>query len=215
MVINIVVDNPKSWMIPYAKRLVADLKSRYKVSFVRDSRKVRAGDCAFYLSCEKIVPKDVLARNRHNLVVHGSALPNGKGWSPLTWQILEGKNEIPVTLFEARERVDSGPIYLREKMKFNGHELIDELRQVQGEMTIRLIKKFLKNYLKIKGRKQNGKESFYPRRTTKDSQLNIHKSISGQFDLLRVVDNERYPAFFRYRDHTYILKIYKAQKDQT
>lgn len=213
MVINIVVDNPKSWMNPYAKRLAADLKSRHTVFFVRDSKKVKTGDCAFYLSCEKIVPKDVLARNRHNIVVHESALPNGKGWSPLTWQILAGKNEIPITLFEAEERVDSGPIYLQEKMKFDGHELIDELHQVQGEATIRLVKIFLKKYSMINGKKQTGKESFYPRRTAKDSQLDIRKSIAEQFNLLRVADNEKYPAFFDYRGHRYILKIYKSKED--
>jgi methionyl-tRNA formyltransferase len=30
--------------------------------------------------------------------VHESALPQGQGWSPMTWQILEGASPIPVTL---------------------------------------------------------------------------------------------------------------------
>ena len=41
------------------------------------------------LSCGQIINKEVLQRNRNNLVVHAGALPKGKGWSPLTWQILE------------------------------------------------------------------------------------------------------------------------------
>lgn len=81
---------------------------------------LRAGDFCFYLSCSQIVPPHVLGRFRNNLVVHESDLPQGKGWSPLTWQILEGKNRIPVILFEATEKVDSGPIYAQEWLEFEG-----------------------------------------------------------------------------------------------
>ena len=35
----------------------------------------------------------------------------------------------PVALFEAAEAVDSGPIYLRDRMEFDGHELVDGLRE--------------------------------------------------------------------------------------
>ena len=72
---------------------------------------IENGDVAFYLSFGQTVPVVILSRNNHYLVVHESALPHGKGWSPLTCQILEGKNEIPITLFEAEELVDSGKIF--------------------------------------------------------------------------------------------------------
>jgi methionyl-tRNA formyltransferase len=45
------------------------------------------------------------------------------------------------------------------------------------------------------------------RRTPEHSRLDVHKTIAEQFDLLRVVDNERYPAFFEYRGTRYRLKI--------
>lgn len=87
------------------------------------------GDILVLLGCEKIIKDAILKKNRHNLVVHESALPEGKGWSPLTWQILEGKNEIPITLFEAVQNVDAGQIYLQRKMIFKGWELVDDLRK--------------------------------------------------------------------------------------
>ena len=170
------------------------------------------GDCAVFLSCEKMVPADIRARNTHNIVVHGSALPEGKGWSPLTWQILEGRTDIPVTLFEAGEAVDSGDVYAEGTLHFEGHELVDELRERQGELTIALVLEFLETFPPKGGRKQKGTETFYRRRTPKDSELDPDKSIAEQFNLLRVVDNERYPAFFRHRGHTYELKIYKKEK---
>ena len=168
-----------------------------------------SGDFCFYLSCSQIVPSSILGNFAHNLVVHESDLPQGKGWSPLTWQILEGGNRIPVTLFEAVERVDSGDIYLQEWLEFEGHELLDELRQAQAVATLRLCQRFVDGYPEVlKGtRSQTGVESFYPRRRPRDSQLDVHRSLAEQFNLLRVVDNERYPAFFEYQNGKYLIKI--------
>lgn len=41
-----------------------------------------------------------------------------------------------------------------------------------------------------------GKESFYPKRSPKDSELDINKSLNEQFNLLRIASNEDFPAFF-------------------
>jgi len=60
--------------------------------------------------------------------------------------------------------------------------------------------------------KQEGDSTYYQRRTISDSQIDPHKTIADQFELLRVVDNERYPAFFRYRDSRYTIKIYKDKE---
>ncbi len=44
-------------------------------------------------------------------------------------------------------------------------------------------------------RPQQGEASYYRRRRAADSQLDPHCSLAEQFNLLRVVDNQRYPAF--------------------
>jgi sialic acid synthase SpsE len=41
--------------------------------------------------------------------------------------------------------------------------------------------------------------------------LDIDKTIQEQFNLLRIVDNEKYPAFFDFADHRYVLRIEKYQ----
>lgn len=210
--ITIIVDDPKSWIIPYAKELKKNLQSKgHNVYLVQEHTQIRPGDMAFFLGCTSIIKRKILSRNKHNLVVHESALPEGKGWSPLTWQIVEGKNEIPITLFEAVEEVDAGPIYFQEIMSFAGHELLDELHAVQGEKTIELCLKFVDQYPNVQARPQQGKESFYRKRTKSDSRLDPHKSIIESFNMFRVADNKRYPVFFEYLGHEYILKIEKAK----
>lgn len=210
--IQILVDNPNSWILPYAAELLVKLvKYGHEVTLLHKHNEVASGEILILLSCERIYKSLVL--NKYNLVVHESDLPKGKGWSPVTWQVLEGKNKIPVTLFEATEDVDAGSIYAKEYIILDGTELLAEIKHKQGLATQKLILDFVKNYPNIMGEQQVGEESYYPRRKPKDSQLDVDKNIAEQFDLLRVCDNDRYPAHFTYRKQKYILKIYK-ENDQ-
>lgn len=210
MKIQILVDNPNSWYIPYAQTLINELSNVHDCKLIHNHKEIEKGDIICILACEKIVKN--LFLNKRNLVVHESDLPMGKGWSPVTWQVLEGINRIPVTLFEASEDIDSGVVYDQEFINLNGHELISEIKHQQGEITNKLILKFIKNYPHNNSRPQSGKESFYKKRTSQDSMLDMSKTIDEQFNLLRVVDNERYPAFFIKNGVKYILKIYKEDE---
>ena len=128
----------------------------------------------------------------------------------MTWQILEGKNKIPIVLFQADLKIDTGKILLRDIIKLRGDELCYEWRKIQGIKTIDLCLQFTKNMKTIVGVKQKKlKATYYSRRTQNDSMIDINKSIKEQFNLLRVVDNKNYPAFFKYKNNKYRLKIEK------
>ena len=199
-----------SWLNKFASSFLLEMvKKGHQCSWVHNAEELKKGDICFYLSYEHIVKKEILKKFRNNLVVHASDLPNGKGWSPLTWQILDGKKKIHVSLIEADEKVDSGKIYKKLQTKFNGFELLDELRFSVTDVTFKLCRNFVEKFPQSlkKAKPQNGKETFYPRRFKKDSKLDINKSILEQFNLLRVVDNDRYPAFFEINGHKYYLLI--------
>jgi methionyl-tRNA formyltransferase len=165
-------------------------------------------DVIFILSYHQIIPQEALENNKHNIVVHESALPKGKGWSPFFWQILEGKNSIPFTMIEAGNGVDNGDIYMQDMLELVGNELNEELRDRQAELTIKMCLEFVNNYEQYKiPVKQNGNESFYIKRSKDDSELAIDKTISEQFNLLRIVNNNDYPAYFELDGNRYILKI--------
>ncbi|NEO12173.1 MULTISPECIES: formyltransferase family protein [unclassified Moorena] len=207
-----ILSDSNSWINNYIPYLVKKLKEKqHVVKWIYQAKEIPQGDLVFCLGCGQILSSEVLKRNSKNLIVHESALPQGKGWSPLTWQILEGNNEIPITLFEAEESVDSGKIYLQSLLKFQGNELVDELRKTQAEKSIEMCLKFVQRYPEIIeiGKEQSGDSTYYPRRKPKDSRLDPERTIKEQFNLLRVVDNERYPAFFELNGEVYILKIVK------
>ena len=211
MQIQILVDNKKSWIMEYVPYMLKKLNELgHRAKLINDANQVKKGDILFLLSCEKIFKK--LELNRKNIVIHASKLPKGKGFSPLTWQILDGENQIPMTLFEADSRVDSGGIYFQENIKLNGDELIDEIRKIMGEKIVEYVIRFVNNIDLLKPKGQRGEDTFYRKRTPSDSCLDINKSINEQFNLLRVVDNERYPAFFKKNNIKYVIKIYKEKK---
>jgi methionyl-tRNA formyltransferase len=211
LTISVVVDND-SWIVSFALRLVDAIRNQGHLAyFCRSYAEIKQGDFAFFLGCVGIASPQMLARNRRNLVVHESDLPRGRGFSPLTWSILAKENVIPVCLIEAVEEADAGPIIYREELVFAGHELIDEMRSAVGEITVKLCNRFVRARPEPRGTPQQGQPTLYRRRNPKDSVLDPEKSIAEQFELLRVVDNERYPAFFDLREHRYVIRIEKMR----
>ncbi len=212
MRISIVVDNPKSWFMPFAQKLIKILRKSHQVKFLNHSKRIGRGDCAFFLSCLNLVPKSTLALNLNNLVVHGSNLPAGKGFSPVSWQILEGRNKIVLTLLEATDKLDSGDIYFKDSVNFKGHELSDEIHQKIGEKIVAMVLRYVSRYPRLKKKAQKGKSSYYRRRTISDDNLPTNKTIKELFNRLRIADNERHPVYFCLKGRKYILKIYKGEK---
>ncbi|MFN6934556.1 MAG: formyltransferase family protein [Tsuneonella sp.] len=207
--VSVCVDTP-GWFDPFAERLVAAARDAGSHAvFVRSADEVGTGGVAFYLSCMKIVPPRTLDRNHLNVVVHASALPKGRGFSPIAWQVLEGAKVIPVTMIEAAEGADTGAVLMTDSVTLEGHELNDEIRNRLGQTIVSMCLRMLTADQPPVGRQQVGEATWYPRRQAQDSMIDPSRPLSDQFDLLRVVDNDRYPAFFDLRGHRYLLRIEK------
>ncbi len=209
-----VLSDRDSWINEYiADRVTEWLLEGRQVHWVHRPQDLSTGDVLVMLGCSQLVSAAARARHTHNLVVHESALPRGKGWSPMTWQVVEGAREIVVTLFEAADRVDAGPIYAQGVMRLDGTEFVDELRRLQAEASLLMCTGFIEGFPRsaAAARSQEGPESFYPRRTKDDSRLDVDKTLAESFDLLRVVDNARYPAFFEHRGVRVEVRVMKVQ----
>lgn len=210
-----VLTSRQSWFFPYAKQFIIILKRKgYNAALFFNPKKISDDfTVVFMLSYFKIVNKSFLHKHRHNLVVHESNLPKGKGWAPLFWQILKKINKVPIVLFEAKKEADSGLIYLKDYIFLNGCELRDEIRKKQAKKTIKLCSRFLSEYKTLRPKRQIGKSTFYRRRTLDDNRLNLDKTLREQFNLLRISNNKDFPAFFYYKGHKYILHIHGAKNN--
>lgn len=205
-----ILTSKNQWFIPYAKQLTSKIKN-CTLLFTHTNINTNYDIC-FILSYHNIIPREYLQKNLHNIVIHASDLPQGKGFAPMFWQILENKNNIVFSMFEANDGVDSGDIYIKKSLLLNGYELYDELREKQANFIIELCLDFIKNYdsyKKPRKQEKEEKENIYAKRTKKDSKLDINKSIKEQFNLLRICDNDNFPAFFEIDGNKYKLSISK------
>ena len=94
---------------------------------------------------------------------------------------------------------------------YDFHELYDEIRMKQAEITFELIDCFLTKYPNVNFTKQDGDPTFYRRRNPSDSQLDVDQTIRNQFNLLRICNNNDWPAFFEISGVKYKLKIEKLK----
>lgn len=213
--ITVLVDND-SWILPYAEKLVQKLTElKYETRLARSADAIEYGWINFILGCTRIISEHALRLNQHNLVVHESGLPKGRGFAPMAWQILEGKDNIPVCLIEAAVEADAGDIWLQDSIQLDGSELCDEWRALQGQKTIEMCLRFVNEYPNISKCKQAGVSSYYERRRPTDSCLDVNKTLGEQFNILRVSDNTRYPAYFEINKQSYIVKIYKTNNNDS
>ena len=211
MIITILTDNEKSWFIPYGKVLKEKLENLgNQVHYIFNKNNILEGDICFFLSCISIFEGDYLKRNKNNIVIHASDLPDGKGFAPLQWQILKGENEIILTLFEVSKDVDAGPYYFKDKVRFSGKELYQELRSILADKIIEMCVYFVKHINELNSIPQTGEESFFRKRRLKDDELDPYKTIVEQFNHFRIADNENYPLYFYLKGEKYILKIFKG-----
>ncbi|MGE3341982.1 MAG: formyltransferase family protein [Vicinamibacterales bacterium] len=183
----------------------------HRVSLCFDKAELDRGDVLFLVSCAQIVGDRERSRFGAVLVLHASDLPAGRGWSPHVWAVVGGASTITVCLIEANDPVDSGDIWGRVTFTLEGHELLDEINDKLFDAELALMTRAVDAGGRLVAAPQVGAPgAALRRRTPDDSRLDPSRSLADQFDLLRVVDNDRYPAFFDHLGHRYYLRITKA-----
>lgn len=216
MKISILCTDSNHPVVPHLLRWQENMRSSgHQVSLLHDKKDICGGDVLFLVSCSQLIRVAERAKYRVVLVLHASDLPKGRGWSPHVWSILNGASELTVCLLEAADPVDTGAIWLREKITLEGHELLFEINEKLFEAELSLMTEAVERFEQITPIAQSGEVGPYlQKRTPADSLLDPNKTIAEQFELLRVVDSERYPAFMDYRGQRYLIKIEKITKDE-
>tara|TARA_Y100001934_G_C12314957_1_gene756901 strand:+ start:948 stop:1583 length:636 start_codon:yes stop_codon:yes gene_type:complete len=202
-------DKTNDWLCQYfPERFKAS--QIFNVHVFYEEEEIRGFDLVFVLGYTKILKGEILSSNKLLLVIHESDLPEGRGFAPVQWQILEGKADITVCLLEISDEVDAGNILGKVILSLDGSELYEEIRKKQAVITFELITRFLEKYPNFVSEPQQGTPTFYRRRDPSDSQLDLDKTIRDQFNLLRICNNEEWPAFFELDGVRYTIKIDKV-----
>ena len=209
--VTFLLDKSNLWFEKQVRNYNFKLNNKYIFKISKNPNNIKNQNIVFPVSCTKILPESFLQKNELVLIAHSAKLPKDKGFAALQYQILKNQRKFYISLFKAIKEVDAGPIYCQNYFMLNGTELSDEIRNIQGLQILRIINKFLIKYPNVKSKKQSGKSNFNKRRYSKDSELNVNKTIKQQFNHLRINDNELYPSFFYFKGQKYIIKIFKEK----
>ena len=178
----------------------AEKNKSHQISIKHSKKELISGDILFLISCSEIISKLERDQFKRTLIVHASDLPNGKGWSPHVWEIINGANHVTLSLFEAEDEIDSGDIWKKIRVLIPKTALFDEINKLIFDSELRLMDFAIENFNNVESKKQsNINSTFWSKRSPKDSEIDINQTISEQFDLLRTCDPNRFPAFF-YKD---------------
>lgn len=200
------VDHPvNSWLKKWINRNC----DHHKIELVRKKTELLGGDLLFLVSCSEIIEKEDRQKYKKALVLHASDLPRGRGWSPHVWQIIEGETTLCVTLLEAEDKVDSGAIWHKREVDIPKHFLFDEINKALFEVELSLMDYALQYFETIVPQIQSleVQSTYYAKRSPGDSRVDPEQSIRSQFDLIRVCDPERFPAFFELHGKKYVVKL--------
>ncbi|WP_421864545.1 formyltransferase family protein [Marinobacter adhaerens] len=197
------------------RQWISTVEHRYAVELVRSRAELSGGDFLFLVSCSEIIRKEHREKYRHTLVLHASDLPRGRGWSPHVWEIINGADSITLSLLEAEDQVDTGRIWLKRNIPIDKTALWYEVNQRLFAAEVEMIAEAVENHERITPyvQRHDVEPSYYPKRTPTDSKLNPCQSIEDQFDLMRMCDPDRYPAWFEIDGQKYKLILEKVDND--
>ncbi len=160
----------------------------------------------------RILPKEVFEIPKFgSFNLHGSYLPKYRGAAPIQWALINGDIETGLTTFKLAEKVDTGNIYLQEKVKINSDDnfesLHDRMSLVGAELVLKTVNLIDSGSFELQ-QQDDSLASPAPKITKEICKIEWNKSAEEIHNLVRGLSP--YPAaFFNYNDK--VIKIYKTE----
>ncbi|WP_396439425.1 formyltransferase family protein [Limnohabitans sp.] len=214
MKITLLCSDVKHPVNAYLRAWMDTLQGVHEVELGQRKSDLTGGEMLFLVSYSEIIDAKVRDMYLVTLVLHASDLPKGRGWSPHIWEIVNGAETITLSLLEAEDKVDSGRIWKKLDIPVPKNALWNEINHLLFEAEVEMINFAVENFGTASPSLQKATEnaSYYPKRTPADSRIDVNKSIAEQFDLIRVCDPNRFPAYFEHLGFRYTLKLEKTHE---
>lgn len=166
----------------------------------------------FVVVAFRILPKEVFEIPKFgSFNLHGSYLPKYRGAAPIQWALINGETETGLTTFKLAEKVDTGNIYLQEKVEIHPADNFETLHDRMSELGANLVLETVnliesgKYELKLQ---DDSLASPAPKITKEICLIDWNKPAAEIHNLVRGLSP--YPAaYFVYNDK--VLKIYKTE----
>jgi methionyl-tRNA formyltransferase len=166
----------------------------------------------FVVVAFRILPKEVFEIPKYgSFNLHGSYLPKYRGAAPIQWALISGETETGLTTFKLAEKVDTGNIYLQEKVKIkpedNFETLHDRMSELGAKIVLDTVNLIENGNYELK--QQNDLlASPAPKITKEICEINWRKPAIEIHNLVRGLSPHP-AAFFIYNEK--VIKIYKTE----
>ena len=166
----------------------------------------------FVVVAFRILPKGVFNIPKFgSFNLHGSYLPKYRGAAPIQWVLINGETETGLTTFKLAEKVDTGNIYLQEKIEIfpadNFETLHDRMSLLGADLVLRTIELIESGNYELK-QQDDSIASSAPKITREICKIDWNKTALEIHNLVRGLSPHP-AAFFNYNDK--VLKIYKTE----
>jgi methionyl-tRNA formyltransferase len=166
-------------------------------------------DLVFESGVYHIIPESVLAKPLYGVIgTHETPLPEGKGWAPIQWSVLNNRKNLTITLYKLDGGVDSGEIINQVNVPILKHDTLDTLNKKRENGISQSFQLFLdeleQGYIVL--RDQTGAGSYHKRRSLSSCELDPTTPLIDLWDEIRICDNDEYPAFFLLGNKKVILR---------
>lgn len=153
----------------------------------RVMRKLRPDLCVV-AAYGKFIKRESLELARAGFLnIHFSLLPEYRGAAPVQWALINGEKESGVTLFWIEGKMDSGPVFSREKVTVDINDDARSLFAKMIEIGERLLFDALEKIGKgeVKKTPQSGKVSYAPKIEKNFSRLDFSGPAAGVYNKIR------------------------------
>jgi methionyl-tRNA formyltransferase len=167
-------------------------------------------DLVISLGYSQIISDKYLRCPKNGIVVfHSSDLPEGRGWAPLYYTIIEKKACLVQSLFYATTRVDAGPIIAKAFYPIEAWYDLHILREIDDHLTIALCDAFISQLVSgvvPSHEQEESKATYWQKRSSDDSEIDPQKSIMDLYDTFRAL-SDVYPPFFTHQGKTMRISL--------
>ena len=185
-------------------------KLKGNIEFVDQMKKLEPD--LFVVVAFRILSKEIFDIPKYgSFNLHASLLPKYRGAAPIQWVLINGETETGLTTFKLAEKVDTGNIYLQEKVEIkpddNFGTLHDRISLLGVDLVMRTISLIDSGNYELK-QQNDSLTSPAPKITKEICQIDWKKSAKEIHNLVRGLTP--YPgAFFVFNGK--VIKVYKTE----
>ena len=166
----------------------------------------------FVVVAFRILPKEVFEIPKcGSFNLHGSYLPKYRGAAPIQWTLINGDEETGLTTFKLAEKVDTGNIYLQEKVKINPDDnfesLHDRMSLIGADLVYKTVTMIENRSFKLQAQ-DDSLASPAPKISKETCLIDWNKPASEIHNLIRGLSPHPVAYFLH---NSKVIKIYKSE----